>query len=84
MVHYETHLFKYMRQEFLIDALTDYEAEPDDPNRSVPNPTRKAVDKELRKARSHLAKLQEQYGSAAQDYLNGRTATMRSFTAAER
>jgi len=80
----QENFFKYMRQEFLIDALTDYEAEPDDPNRSVPNPMRKVVDKELRKARSHLAKLQEQYGSAAQDYLKGRTATMRAFTAAEK
>ncbi len=76
--------FKYMRQEFLIDALVDYEAEPDDPNRSIPNPARKVVDKELRKARSHLAKLQERYGSAALDYLEGRTPTMRAFTAAER
>ena len=80
----QENFFKYMRQEFLIDALTDYEAEPDDPNRSVPNPMRKVVDKELRKARNHLAKLQEQYGSAAQDYLKGRTATMRAFTAAEK
>ena len=80
----QENFFKYMRQEFLIDALVDYEAEPDDPNRSIPNPARKAVDKELRKARSHLAKLQEQYGSVALDYLEGRTPTMRAFTAAER
>ena len=80
----QENFFKYMRQEFLIDALVDYEAEPDDPNRSIPNPARKAVDKELRKARSHLAKLQEQYGSAALDYLEGRTPTMRAFTVAER
>lgn len=80
----QENFFKYMRQEFLIDALTDYESEPDDPNRSVPNPMRKVVDKELRKARSHLAKLQEQYGSAAQDYLKGRIPTMRAFTATER
>jgi DNA-binding CsgD family transcriptional regulator len=80
----QENFFKYMRQEFLIDALVDYEAEPDDPNRSIPNPARKVVDKELRKARSHLARLQEQYGSAALDYLEGRTPTMRAFTAAER
>ncbi len=73
-----------MRQEFLIDALVDYEAEPDDPNRSIPNPARKAVDKELRKARGHLAKLQERYGSEALDYMEGRTDTMRAFTKAER
>jgi len=80
----QENFFKYMRQEFLIDALVDYEAEPDDPNRSIPNPVRKAVDKELRKARSRLAKLQERYGSEALDYMEGRTPTMRAFTAAER
>ena len=42
------------------------------------------VDKELRKARSHLAKLQERYGSEALDYMEGRTPTMRAFTKAER
>ncbi len=80
----QENFFKYMRQEFLIDALADYEAEHDDPNRSIPNPMRKAVDKELRQARSRLAKLQEQYGSAALDYLEGRTPTIRAFTSAER
>jgi transposase len=80
----QENFFKYMRQEFLIDALVDYEAEPDDPNRSIPNPARKAVDKELRKARGHLAKLQERYGSEALDYMEGRTPTMRAFTKAER
>jgi len=80
----QENFFKYMRQEFLIDALVDYEAQPDDPNRSIPNPVLKAVAKEPRKARGHLAKLQEQYGSAALDYVEMRTATMRAFTAAEK
>jgi transposase len=80
----QENFFKYMRQEFLIDALADYEAEPDDPNRSIPNPARKVVDKELRKARSHYAKLQEIYGSTALDYLEGKIPTFRTFTAAEK
>lgn len=80
----QENFFKYMRQEFLIDALADYEAEPDDPNRSIPNPARKAVDRELRKTRTRLAKLQEKYGSTALDYLEGRTPTMRAFTVAEK
>ncbi len=79
----QENFFKYMRQEYLIDALTDYEAEPDDPSRFVPSPARKAVDKELRKARARLATLREHYGSTALDYLEGRTSTMRAFTAAE-
>ena len=80
----QENFFKYMRQEFLIDALVDYKTEPDDPNRSIPNPARKAVDKTLRNARARYAKLQETYGSTALDYLEGRTVTMRAFTAAEK
>jgi hypothetical protein len=76
--------FKYMRQEFLLDALVDYEAELDDPNRSIPNPIRKAVDKELRKARAFCSRLQEKYGSNTLDYVEGRTSTMRAFTVADK
>jgi transposase len=80
----QENFFKYMRHEFLIDALVDYEAEHDDPKRSIPNPVRKIVDKELRHARARYAKLQEKYGSTALDYIEGRTTTFRTFTAAEK
>jgi transposase len=76
--------FKYMREEFMIDALTDYDVEPDDPTRSVSNPARKEVEKQLRLARTKVAELQETYGSVALDYLEGRSPTMRVFTAAEK
>lgn len=80
----QENFFKYMRQEFLIDALADYDVEPDDPARSVPNPARKEVEKQLRLARAKLQGLHETYGSAALDYLEGRSPTMRVFTAAEK
>lgn len=80
----QENFFKYMRQEYLIDALSDYQVEPDDPLRSVPNPLRKAVDKELRAARTRLAKLHESYASTALDYVEGRSTTLRVFTAAEK
>jgi len=80
----QENFFKYMRQEFVIDALSDYQVEPDDPERSVPNPARKAVDKELRKARFHLNKIKQSYGAAFLDYFDGRTPTTRAFTAAEK
>ena len=80
----QENFFKYMRQEFLIDALSDYQVEPDDPERSVPNPARKAVDKELRKARAQLSKIKETYGAVFIDYFEGHTSTMRAFTAAEK
>jgi transposase len=79
----QENFFKYMRQEYLIDALTDYGVEPDDPDRSVPNPARKAVDKELHQARGQLARLRESYGTAALEYIDGRTPTMAAFTEAE-
>jgi DNA-binding CsgD family transcriptional regulator len=80
----QENFFKYMRQEFLIDALADYEVEPDDPARLVSNPARKEVDKQLRMARAKLRELQEAYGSTALNYLEGQSPTMRSFTVAEK
>ncbi len=80
----QENFFKYLRQEYLIDALTDYQVEPDDPQRSVPNPARQAVDKQLRKARAHLNKLKQTYGDAFLDYFEGRTPTQRTFTSAEK
>lgn len=65
-------------------ALTDYQIEPDDPTRSVPNPARKVIEKELHVARAQLRKLQQTYGSTALDYLEGRSPTMRDFRAAEK
>jgi prepilin-type processing-associated H-X9-DG protein len=59
----QENFFKYLREEYLIDALADYQVEPDDPNRSVPNPARKAVEKELRHRRAHLSKLRESYAA---------------------
>lgn len=79
----QENFFKYMRQEFLIDALSDYQVEPDDPERSVRNPARKAVDKELGKARARWDKLKQTYGDASLDYIEGRTPTMREFRAAD-
>jgi hypothetical protein len=80
----QENFFKYMREEFLIDTLTDYEVEPDDPHRLVSNPARKAADQDVRKARAHLATLREAYGATALDYLEGRTPTMRAFTDEEK
>jgi len=80
----QENFFKYMRQEYLIDALTDYDVEPDDPTRSIPNPARKTADKELRPARARLGELRETYGATVLDYLEGRTPTRRAFTDTEK
>ena len=75
----QENFFKYLRQEFAIDALTDYQVEPDEPTRSVPNPAWRAIDEDLRKVRASLAKLKEQFGTAAAENEEGRRPTMRGF-----
>ena len=55
----QENFFKYMRQEFLLDALVDYQVEPEEPTRTVGNPQRRALDKKIRVARVDLAKLAE-------------------------
>jgi DNA-binding CsgD family transcriptional regulator len=79
----QENFFKYLREEYLIDALVDYQVEPDDPNRSVPNPVRKAVEKEIHTARVHLKKLRQSYGATAIDYVQGCTRTVVRFEIAE-
>ena len=80
----QENFFKYMREEFLLDALVDYRVEPEDPTRTIPNPERRALDKEIRAARADLAKLEGEYGAAAADNAEQRRPTMRGFKIAHR
>jgi transposase len=75
----QENFFKYMREEFLIDALSDHQVEPDDPTRTVPNPERRALDKQIRSAQAEVAELEWAYGVAAVDNPEGRRPTMRGF-----
>jgi transposase len=75
----QENFFKYMREEFLLDALVDYRIEPEDPTRTIPNPERRALDKEIRAARADLAKLEREYGVAAAGNAEQRRPTMRGF-----
>jgi transposase len=61
----QENFFKYMRDEMLLDALVDYQIEPDDPERDVPNPVWAALDAERRTARAEIHRLQAEYGEAA-------------------
>jgi hypothetical protein len=71
--------FKYMEAEFSLDALVEYGTEEADPNRMVPNPKRKAIDKELAAAKAEAAKLERNLGAAAFDNEEGKRRTMRGF-----
>jgi len=75
----QENFFKYMREEFAIDVLVDYGAEPADPDRDVPNPQRKKVDAELKKARVEVEQLLAVYGVEAFANEEAKRRTMRGF-----
>jgi transposase len=75
----QENFFKYMREEFLLDALVDYQIEPEDPTRTIPNPERRALDKEIRAARTDVARLECELGAAAANNAEQQRPTMRGF-----
>jgi transposase len=75
----QENFFKYMREEFLLDALIDYQIEPEDPTRTIPNPERRALDKQIRMARAAVANLERELGAAAASNTEQRRPTMRGF-----
>lgn len=75
----QENFFKYMREEFLLDALVDYRIEPEDPTRTIPNPERRALDKRIRTARTELAAIEREYGAAAADNSEQQRPSMRGF-----
>lgn len=75
----QENFFKYLREEYALDTLVDYQVEPDNPARDVPNPTRKALDEDLREARAELNRLRTKYGEAAFANPEAVRHTMRGF-----
>ena len=58
----QENFFKYLREEYALDALVDYDAEPDDRTREIPNPARKAIDARLHAAVAEMNALRAAYG----------------------
>jgi hypothetical protein len=75
----QENFFKYLREEYALDALVDYDVVPDDPTRDVPNPRRRALDVQLRHARAELARLATEYGAEAFTNPEHVRPTMRGF-----
>ncbi len=63
----QENFFKYGREEFALDALADYQIEPDDPTRTVPNPTRRELAKQIKTARNEIKSLEQALGAALID-----------------
>jgi transposase len=79
----QENFFKYLREEYALDALVEYAAVPDDPTREVPNPAWAAVDAQLRQAQAQLDRLQAEYGLEALTNLEHQRRTMRGFETAQ-
>jgi prepilin-type processing-associated H-X9-DG protein len=79
----QENFFKYLREEYALDALADYAVEPDDPTRAVPNPAWTALDNQIRQAYARLDRLQAEYGFEALTNLELRRRTMRGFKVAQ-
>src|SRR6266481_449274 len=75
--------FKYLGEEYALDALVEYAAVPGDPLRQVPNPAWAAVDAQLRQAQGHLDRLQAEYGLEAITNAEKQRSTMRGFKIAQ-
>jgi len=75
----QENFFKYLREEYALDALTDYRLEAADPARTVPNPTRIALGRKLHQERLELQRLASQYGLDALANVEARRRTMRGF-----
>ena len=75
----QENFFKYLREEFALDALAQYSVAPDDPTREVPNPEWATVEAQLRQAHARLDRLQAEYGLEAFTNLAPQRRTMRGF-----
>jgi len=75
----QENFFKYLREEYALDALAEYATVPDDPTREVPNPAWVALEAQLRQAWARLVRLQSEYGLEALSNLEQKRRTMRGF-----
>jgi hypothetical protein len=69
--------FRYMGEEFSLDALVEHAVEPDDPKRLVPNPERRRVGELRTRARAEVVALERTYGRALDENVEARRPTAR-------
>jgi transposase len=71
--------FRYARQHFALDGLDSYASQPDDLERTVPNPQRARLRRQLARAQQQLDELEATLGAEAMDNPEARRPTMRGF-----
>ena len=62
----QENFFKYLREQFNLDALPSHALEPLDPDAQVVNPVRRALEKTIRRVRSRLAAARDRLAEALQ------------------
>jgi transposase len=75
----QENFFKYLREEYALDALVDYQVESADAARQVPNPRRKELNAKIHKAYAELNQLAAEYGAEAFVNAENVRRTMRGF-----
>jgi hypothetical protein len=75
----QENFFKYMEEEFALDALVEYGTEESGPEGDRPNPRRRPVEKRLREARKEVQRLQAVLGEQADTNQESKRPTMRGF-----
>jgi transposase-like protein len=80
----QENFFRYMRQHYALDALVDRKIELADPERTVPNPARESLRKELTKLHRELHDLEKKYGTCALENQEQKRPSMRGFKVANR
>jgi transposase len=75
----QENFFKYMSDEYALDALVDYGFETDDPERLVPNPERKEISRQRAKVKATREALEQEYGFNALNNEEALRPSMRGF-----
>lgn len=75
----QENFFKYLREEYALDALVQHAVEADDPSREVPNPAWHEIDTKYRATMLELQALSATYGLRAKINLEKHRRTMRGF-----
>jgi hypothetical protein len=75
----QENFFRYLREEYALDAVADYSVVPDTSSREVPNPAWAAAHAKLQQAWAHLERLQAEYGLEATNNVESLRHTMRGF-----
>ena len=75
----QENFFKYMREEFALDALVEYSTEPVTEQADHPNPKVRKINKQLRAARAELAEIERAIGQELHANEESRRPSVRGF-----